>query len=101
MKTSIRILLTLALPGLLGCAGTRPPSTPETPPPAKRPTALEILRQRDPETEWDPTSLLKADLDQDGTDDHALAGIRGNLFVVGIVQGPLGGSCRHWILKFP
>ena len=101
MKTAVRILLTLALPGLLGCAGTRPPSGPETPPPAKRLAALDVLRQREPDTEWDPASLLEADLDQDGKDDYALAGIRGNLLVVGIVQGPAGTSCRHWTLEFP
>lgn len=99
MKTAVRILLTLALPGLLGCAGTR--TSPETPPTAKRITALDVLRQREPETDWDSTSLLQADLDQDGTDDYALTGIRGDRFVVGIVHGPAGGSCRHWTLEFP
>lgn len=99
MKTAVRILLTLALPGLLGCAGTR--TSPETAPAAKRLTALDVLRQRKPDTEWDAASLLKADLDQDGTDDYAVAGIRGDLFVVGIVHGPLGDSCRHWLLELP
>ena len=102
MKTAVRILLTLALPGLIGCAGMRPPSTPETPPPpAKRTAALDILRQREPRTDWDPSSLLEADLDQDGKDDYVLTGIRGDRFVVGIVHGPAGDSCRHWILEFP
>jgi hypothetical protein len=100
MKTAVRILLTLALPGLLGCAGTRPPLGPETSPPAKRLTALDILRQREPDTEWDPDSLLEADLNQDGKDDYALTGIRGNLLVVGVVHGPVGDSCRHWTLEF-
>ena len=99
MKTAVRILLTLALPGLLGCAGTR--TAPETPPAGKRLTALDVLRQREPDTEWDPASLLEADLDQDGKDDYALAGIRGDRFVVGIVHGPAGDSCRHWTLAFP
>lgn len=99
MKTAVRILLTLALPGLLGCAGTRP-STP-TPGAPKRLTAFDILRQREPDTEWDSGSLLKADLDQDGKQDYVCSGIRGDRFVVGIVQGPLGESCRHWTLEFP
>jgi len=99
MKTAVRILLTLALPGLLGCAGTR--TSPETMPTAKRLTALDVLRQRERDTQWNAASLLEADLDQDGTDDYALTGIRGNRFVVGIVQGPLGESCRHWTLEFP
>ena len=101
MKTTVRVLLTFALPGLLGCAGTRPPSGPETSPPARRLTAIEILRQREPDTDWDEESLLKADLDGDGTDDYALAGLRGKRFVVGIVRGPVGDSCRHWTLEFP
>lgn len=102
MKTAIRILLTLALPGLLGCAGTRPPSTPETPqPPAKRMTALDVLRQREPDTDWDAASLIEGDLDQDGRDDYALTGVRGDLLVVGIVHGPVEGSSRHWTLAFP
>lgn len=99
MKAAVRILLTLALPGLLGCAGTR--TGPETPPTAKRVTALDVLRQREADTEWDPASLLEADLDQDGEDDYALTGIRGDRFVVGIVHGPAGGSCRHFTLEFP
>lgn len=103
MKTAVRILLTLALPGLLGCAGMRPPSSPETPPrpPAKGMAALDLLRQREPDTQWDSASLVEADLDQDGTEDYALTGIRGNLLVVGIVHGPAGDSCRHWTLEFP
>ncbi len=98
MKTAVRILLTLALPGLLGCAGTH--TSPETPPQARRLTALDVLRQREPDTEWDAASLVEGDLDQDGTEDYAVAGIRGDLFVVGIVHGPAGDSCRHWILEF-
>jgi hypothetical protein len=102
MKTAVRILLTLALPGLLGCA-TRPPSTPETAPrpPAQGMAALDILRQREPEVKWDPASLIEADLDQDGTRDYALTGTRGDLLVVGIVHGPVKDSCRHWTLEFP
>src|SRR5687768_10202040 len=100
MKTAVRILLTLALPGLLGCAGTRPTSGPETPPqpPAKGMAALDVLRQREPGTAWDSASLIEADLDQDGTEDYALTGIRGDRLVVGIVHGPVKDSCRHWTL---
>lgn len=102
MKTAVRILLTLALPGLLGCAGMRPPSGPETPPPPeKRMAALDLLRQREPGAEWDPASLVEADLNEDGTEDFALTGYRGNRLVVGIVHGPVDDSCRHWTLEFP
>ncbi len=100
MRAAVRILLTLALPGLLGCAGMRPPSSPETPP-AKGLTALDVLRQREPDTEWDSASLLEADLDQDGTEDYALTGFKGDLLVVGIVHGPVESSCRSWTLEFP
>lgn len=99
MKTTVRILLTLALPGLLGCAGARP--APETQPPTQRLGALDVLRMREPDTHWDPASRLKADLDQDGKEDQALTGIRGDHFVVGIVQGPVEGSSHHWTLEFP
>jgi len=103
MKTAVRILLTLALPGLLGCAGTRPPSTPETRPrpPAKGMAALDLLRQREPDTEWASASLIAADLDQDGTEDYAMTGSRGDKVFVGIVHGPVTESCRHWTLEFP
>ncbi|HET9228636.1 MAG TPA: hypothetical protein VFR31_18300 [Thermoanaerobaculia bacterium] len=102
MKTAARLLLTLALPGLIGCAGVRPSAGPETaPPPAKRLTALEILRQREPDTKWEADSLVKADLDQDGTEDYAFKGIRGDLVIVGIVNGPVEESCSHWTLEFP
>ena len=101
MKTAARLLLTLALPGLIGCAGARPSAGPETaPPPAKRLAALEILRQREPDTKWEADSLVKADLNQDGNEDYAFKGIRGDLVVVGIVHGPVDDSCRHWILEF-
>jgi hypothetical protein len=102
MKTAVRLLLTIALPGLLGCAGMHPPSSPETPPPpAKRMTAVDLLRQREPGAEWDPASLVEADLNEDGTGDFALTGYRGDLLVVGIVHGPVDDSCRHWTLEFP
>jgi hypothetical protein len=99
MKTAVRLaLLALAPLGLLACAGAAPkPGTP-----ARTPrTALDVLRAREPETQWDAKSALRADFDQDGVDDHALAGIRGDRFVVGIVQGPAGPGSRHWTLEFP
>ncbi|HWM92665.1 MAG TPA: hypothetical protein VN493_18010 [Thermoanaerobaculia bacterium] len=101
MKTAVRILLTLALPGLLGCAATDISVPPPAPPPAKHLGALDILRLREPGTKWDPSSLIKADLDEDGQEDYAVTGIRGDKLVVGIVNGPAGESCRHWILEFP
>ena len=88
-----------ALPGLLGCAGARPsPPSPAKPVPPLG--ALDVLRQREPDTEWDSRSLLKEDFDQDGKVDYAFSGIRGDRFVVGIVQGPVGESCRHRTLEF-
>lgn len=101
MKTAVRLLLTLALPGLAGCAGAPTAAGPETaPPPARRLNALEVLREREPDTAWDAGSLVKADLDQDGTEDYAVKGIRGDLVAIGIVHGPVDDSCRHWVLEF-
>ena len=99
MKAAVQIaLLTLAPLGLLACATSAPaPATP-----ARTPrTALDVLRVREPETQWDAKSALRADFDQDGVEDDALAGIRGDRFVVGIVQGPAGPGSRHWTLEFP
>ncbi|HEX3130433.1 MAG TPA: hypothetical protein VH394_24055 [Thermoanaerobaculia bacterium] len=94
MKTTLRILLALSLLGLIGCA-----STPRS---AGTRTALDLLRQSEPDTDWDAKSLLHGDLDQDGVEDFALTGIKGgDLFIVGIVKGPVGPSSRHSILKFP
>lgn len=94
MKKGPALLLLVAMAGLIGCAGIRPPG-------GKIRSAFDLLRVREPETQWDSASLLKGDLDQDGTSDYALSGLRDNVFVVGIVQGPLSGSSRHWALKFP
>jgi hypothetical protein len=99
MKTAFRILLALTLAGWIGCTGAPRPSTP-VPGPGPR-TALNLLRQDEPGTRWDPASLVHGDLDQDGTQDFALSGIRGDRFVVGIVQGPVGPGSRHWTLEFP
>jgi hypothetical protein len=93
MKTALPLLFAIPLLGLIGCAGT--------PRPAGTRTAVDLLRQREPDTQWDAKSLLHGDLDQDGADDFALTGIKDDLFIVGIVKGPLGDSSRHSILKFP
>ena len=99
MKTAVQLaFLTLAPLGLLACAGAAP--TPGTPARTPR-TALDVLRAREPQTAWDAKSALRADFDQDGVDDYALAGIHGDRFVVGIVQGPAGPGSRHWTLEFP
>jgi hypothetical protein len=96
MKTTLPILLApplIALIALIGCAGTPRPAGPRT--------AVDLLRQRERDTDWDAKSLLHGDFDQDGTEDFALTGIKGDLFIVGIVKGPLDSSSRHSILKFP
>lgn len=96
MKKVPALLLLVAVASLIGCAGARPPAST-----GKVRSALDLLRIREPDTQWDSASLLKGDLDQDGTDDYALSGLRGDIFVVGIVQGPASSSSRHWSLKFP
>ncbi len=96
------LLLALAL--LAACAGREPePRTGASPR-----TALDVLKRKEPATQWDARSLLQGDLDLDGTPDYALAGIRGDRFVVGIVRGPLtaGGAAgeadsQAWTLDFP
>ena len=96
MKKVLALLLLVAMAGLIGCAGARLPGSS-----GRIGSALDLLRVREPETQWDSASLLQGDLDQDGTGDYALSGLRGDLFVVGIVQGPVRSSSRHWTLKFP
>lgn len=96
MKKVPALLLVFAMAGLIGCAGARPPASP-----GKARSAFDLLRVREPGTQWDSASLLKGDLDGDGTNDYALSGVRGDHFVVGIVQGPVGSASRHWALKFP
>lgn len=104
MKTALRLLIALAPLGLIGCAGAPQPSTPPIPPtptpPASPRTALDLLRKREPDVAWDSKSLIRGDFDQDGSEDFALAGTRGDLFVVGIVKGPVADACRHWTLEF-
>jgi hypothetical protein len=97
MKT-IRSLALVILCTCLGCAGGAPP--PQTS--AKGPAAaLDLLAARHPETKWKKKSLLAADLDQDGVEDSVLLGVRGDDFVVGIVNGPLKADSRIWTLEFP
>jgi hypothetical protein len=94
MKNTLPILLAIPLIGLIGCAGTARPAGPRT--------AVDLLRQTEADTVWDANSVLHGDFDQDGVEDSALAGIKGgDLFVVGIVKGPVGPSSRHSMLKFP
>jgi hypothetical protein len=94
MKNTARLLLALALTVLSGCAGMARPAGPAT--------ALDLLHQREKDTVWDSKSLLHGDFDLDGVEDSALAGIKGgDLFVVGIVKGPVGPSSKHSMLKFP
>ena len=108
------ILLAFVLCTCAACAGGRAPA-PRTAPaeprtaPAGPKTALDVLRAREPGTEWDGKSLLHADLDLDGGEDYALDGLRKDRFVVGIVHGPLTGDRRGdsgadsqvWIMDFP
>lgn len=95
MKNTLHILLAFSFIGLIaliGCAGT--------PRPAGTRTAVDLLRQREPDTDWDSKSLIHGDFDQDGIEDFALTGIKGDLVIVGIVKGPVSPSSRHSILKF-
>lgn len=95
---ALPLLLALAL--LAACAGREPePRTGASPR-----TALDVLKRKEPSATWDPKSLLQGDLDLDGTPDYALAGLKGDRFVVGIVQGPVtagGADSRSWTLGFP
>lgn len=93
MKNTFCLLLAVPLIALIGCAGTPRPAGPRT--------AVDLLRQREPDTAWDSKSLVHGDFDQDGAEDFALTGIKDDLFVVGIVKGPVAPSSRHSILKFP
>ena len=99
-KTHHTILLLALIGSLIGCAGNRAAHHPGgTPAPA--PTALDLLRQRDRQTVWEPVSEVRADLDHDGVTDYALRGLRKDRVVVGIVKGPLAAASRTWILTFP
>src|ERR1700742_618366 len=101
MKTSPKILLALILSLGAACAGNRAPQTAKPAPAVEPKTALEVLRLRQPNTEWSSKSLLKGDLDQNGGPDYAATGIRKDRFVVGIVEGPISAHSRTWFLDFP
>lgn len=63
-------------------------------------SALQLLKDREAETEWNSRSLLKGDFDFDGVTDYALSGKRSGKFVVGIVKGTLKSDSKHWTLEF-
>jgi hypothetical protein len=106
MKTSQTIFLALILCLGAACTANRP-AAPRTsrnakPAPSIEPrTALEVLRLRQPNTEWSSKSVLQGDLDQNGGADYAATGIRKDRVVVGIVEGPISGHSRTWVLDFP
>lgn len=85
-RCGLLLLLVLAV----GCAGLRPPRT-----------AVDVARRHDPAVQWNPQSLLEADLDQDGRADYALIGLRKDRVVVGVVRGPLTPGSPVWTLDFP
>lgn len=68
--------------------------------PAQQTTALSLLKKREPQVKWTAGSLLKADFDYDGIADYALAGKKGESFIVGIVKGSLSSKSKHWMLGF-
>ncbi|HEY2295832.1 MAG TPA: hypothetical protein VGM86_34450 [Thermoanaerobaculia bacterium] len=86
---TFRRCLPLLLALCAGCAGLHSPRT-----------ALDVARQHDPAVQWNPQSLLEADLDQDGRADFALLGTRKDHVVVGIVHGPLAAGTPIWTLEF-
>ena len=67
---------------------------------SKRTTALQLLTNRESKVRWNSRSLLKADFDYDGVADYALAGKKGNLYVIGIVKGFPKSKSKHWTLEF-
>jgi len=95
MKTRQTILLILVLCGLTACT-----TSTKTRPGGTR-TALDVATLRQPNTKWNPKSLIEGDLDQDGRPDYALSGIRKDRFVVGIVAGPVTVGSKTWFLDFP
>lgn len=105
MKTSQTIFLALILClACLGgaCTGNRTAAhTSKTKPSIEPRTALEVLRLRQPTTEWSSKSLLQGDLDHSGGTDYAATGLRKDRFVVGIVEGPISARSRTWFLDFP
>ncbi|HYG65302.1 MAG TPA: hypothetical protein VEL74_22160 [Thermoanaerobaculia bacterium] len=98
------LLALLAVPAVLtvlatGCRTAGVPA-PEGAPPGMETTAPALLATREPEVAWRTKSLVKADLDGDGKEDYALGGVKGDRYVLGIVQGPPGSGSRHWTLDF-
>jgi hypothetical protein len=84
------------------CAGApAPKSPPAREATAASQTALEALKRQEPSTEWRNGNVLEADFDQDGVRDFALTGVRNELFIVGIVRGPVTAESRVWTLEFP
>jgi hypothetical protein len=67
----------------------------------ERGSAVRELELREPAVAWQAGSLVRGDLDGDGAADYALAGRKGELFVVGLLQGPPAKAGRHWTLEFP
>ena len=67
----------------------------------ERGSAVRELELREPTVAWQAGSLVRGDLDGDGAGDYALTGRKGELFVVGILQGPPAKPGRHWTLEFP
>ncbi|HSS75902.1 MAG TPA: hypothetical protein VLV54_04075 [Thermoanaerobaculia bacterium] len=107
MKTS-RTISFLALILCLGCLGgacsgnrSNAPRAARNPRSVEPQTALEVLRLRQPNTEWSSKSLLRGDLDQKGSVDFAATGIHKDHVVVGIVEGPISAHSRTWFLDFP
>lgn len=100
MRTGRNAALLILVLACVACA-TGQPNRPPQPVSVKPRSALDVLRRREPATEWDGKSLLHADLDLDGGEDYALAGTRKDRFVVGIVHGPVGGESHVWTLDFP
>jgi hypothetical protein len=95
MKTRQTILLILVLCGCTACA------TSSRRAPGGARTALDVVKLRQPNTQWSPQSLVEGDLDQDGRPDYAVSGIRKDRFVVGIVEGPVTAGSKTWFLDFP
>jgi hypothetical protein len=95
MKTRQTILLILVLVVCTACAT----STRKAPGGTR--TALDVVKLRQPNTQWSSQSLVEGDLDQDGRPDYAVSGIRKDRFVVGIVEGPVSAGSKTWFLDFP
>lgn len=98
MRTGRGIAIILVL-GCTACAGGRAPAPRGAG--AGPIAALDLLELREPATRWDRRSVLQADLDLDGGEDFAAAGLRKDRFVVAIVRGPLKADSRVWTLEFP